>query len=252
MTTKAADFIHLPALTPEALESIKLLPGQHKRRSEGVCATEAIAWLAGEPHSDVPRCLCPTLGSVLRDWNDRMETQDRNRILKPLLPKLLGSNHGQHIAAERGHYIADWLVHHYIPAWLNLGGINETAEELRNMPTVTPHITEDQASRIRRAVLDANRQVAAQLAATRGTPPSGPIPSTPEHDTVRTSGYWSFRHAGRPHKPTELFAPQQALEAARYAGADMAEADRQFQKDAEELLDTLLRMWPSPETGSNN
>ena len=93
MTTKT-DVLHLRELTPEALENIDLLPGKHALRSQGLCATEAAAWLAGEPHSDSPKCLCPTIASVLRDWNDRLVTPDRNRILKPLLPKLLGSNQG--------------------------------------------------------------------------------------------------------------------------------------------------------------
>ena len=70
---------------------------------------------------------------------------------------------------------------------------------------------------------------------------------SPQHDNVRTSGYWSFLHASRPDKLTEHFALQQAVESARYAGTDMAQANRMFQQNAEELLENLVQMWPSKE-----
>jgi hypothetical protein len=33
-----------------------LKQGSHTAREYGMCAMEAVAWLAGEPHSDTPTC----------------------------------------------------------------------------------------------------------------------------------------------------------------------------------------------------
>lgn len=71
---------------------LRLGPGPHKSPDRGVCAAEATAFLAGEPHSDHPDCLCPILGEVLRWVNDRMAEEDRAELV-PLLPLLVGTRH---------------------------------------------------------------------------------------------------------------------------------------------------------------
>ena len=68
--------------------TIRLDPGPHRTPDRGVCAAEATAFLAGEPHSDHPECLCPILGEVLRWMNDRMPEEVRPQLLS-LLPLLV-------------------------------------------------------------------------------------------------------------------------------------------------------------------
>jgi hypothetical protein len=74
------------------LEGILLKSGAHSRREDGVCALEAVAWLAGEPHSDHPQCACPVIGAFLRSWNDSLPDEAvRTALLRPLLPLLIGT-----------------------------------------------------------------------------------------------------------------------------------------------------------------
>lgn len=70
--------------------TIRLDPGSHRTPDRGVCAAEATAFLAGEPHTDHPKCLCPILGETLRWVNEPMAADDRD-LLVPLLPLLVGT-----------------------------------------------------------------------------------------------------------------------------------------------------------------
>jgi hypothetical protein len=38
--------------------------GSHDRREDGMCLMEAVAFLAGERHSDRPVCACPVLSRL--------------------------------------------------------------------------------------------------------------------------------------------------------------------------------------------
>ncbi len=65
---------------------------------------ELVAFIAGEPHSDRPKCACP----VLRDYgvrlNDRMSDDVRNDLLHPLVPMMLNTRSSDHEQA-RAEYI---------------------------------------------------------------------------------------------------------------------------------------------------
>jgi hypothetical protein len=74
-----------------AIEDLVLKEGGHESREEGVCLLEAVAWVAGEPHSDHPVCVCPVLAEFGRSWNDTLNEADRNRLLKPLIPLFVGT-----------------------------------------------------------------------------------------------------------------------------------------------------------------
>lgn len=43
------------------LEKVTLREGAHGSREEGMCVMEAVAWFAGEPHSDSPDCASPII-----------------------------------------------------------------------------------------------------------------------------------------------------------------------------------------------
>lgn len=75
--------VYQSALPPLGFFGIDLRRGAHTSREQGVCAMEAAAWLAGEPHSDQPQCACPVIAAFVIAWNDALPTdEDRNRILK--------------------------------------------------------------------------------------------------------------------------------------------------------------------------
>ena len=103
------------------LEGIVLKSGVHASRDAGVCAMEALAWIAGEPHSDHPRCACPVIGAFMRSWNDSLpDDETRTRILRPLLPLLVGSRSTKAVELQRSYLAVDWLARDCAPAWLSL------------------------------------------------------------------------------------------------------------------------------------
>src|SRR5579884_3524199 len=81
-------------LTAEQLaliERVHLDEGTHANFEAGVCAMELVSYLAGEPFSDHPQCVCPVLGAFVRSWNDALPDDERDALLKPLLPRLIGT-----------------------------------------------------------------------------------------------------------------------------------------------------------------
>ncbi|MDP9133595.1 MAG: hypothetical protein M3N56_02075 [Actinomycetota bacterium] len=51
---------------------------------------EWVALIAGEAHSDHPRCASPVLGAFARAWNDALDDHDRQR-LRPALARVIGT-----------------------------------------------------------------------------------------------------------------------------------------------------------------
>src|SRR6266566_1323819 len=90
-------------LSVSDLERISLSEGGHNDRSSGVCAMEAAAWLAGRTHSDSPVCVSRVITAFMRSWNDSLrEDEDRNRLLRPLLPMILGTVSDDAMEIRRG------------------------------------------------------------------------------------------------------------------------------------------------------
>ena len=73
------------------LETISLKSGSHKNLDEGVCFMEAASYIAGNPFSDHPPCVCPVIGAFMRSWNDSLPDGDRDRLLKDLIPVVIGT-----------------------------------------------------------------------------------------------------------------------------------------------------------------
>ena len=127
----------------EEFGRLRLENGSHQGPDEGVCLMEAVAWLAREPHSDEPKCVCPVLGAFGRDLNDRLDVERRGR-LKPLIPALVGTaSDGQ--AEARGFMAMDWIVRTYTPAWLRLARLDTDAEGLESLPEIVNMETLDAA-----------------------------------------------------------------------------------------------------------
>ena len=92
------------------LETITLKSGKHDAWESGACLLEAVAYVAGEPFSDHPECVCPVLGAFGRAWNDALGEEARNRILKPFIPKLIGTRSTPDVQDRRAFMAADWAV----------------------------------------------------------------------------------------------------------------------------------------------
>lgn len=101
------------------IEQHPLRRGAHTTRTDGMCAMEMVAWLAGEPHSDEPRCACPVIAAFVRACNDTLHDDARNRYLRPLVPQLVNTRGSAADERARGLLVCDALVRTFVPAWLS-------------------------------------------------------------------------------------------------------------------------------------
>ena len=119
------------------LDTITLDVGAHETFERGHCAMEVVAWLAGEPHTDRPACVCPVIGEFVRSWNDGLPDDDRNRLLKPLLPRLAGTAASADVQDRRAFLQVDWAVRVFAPAWLRRAELHDDADSLANLPELS-------------------------------------------------------------------------------------------------------------------
>jgi hypothetical protein len=111
--------------------------GNHHDASEGMCVMEAVSYVAGEPWSDSPQCASPVIAAFLRSWNDSLDTETRNRLLKPLIPKLVSSAASPAVEERRSYMAFDWLVRVFTPQWLGLvPSLHEHAKALREAEAI--------------------------------------------------------------------------------------------------------------------
>lgn len=95
---------------------MRIEKGSHKKREHGMCAMEAVAWIAGEKHSDHPRCVCPVIRNFVRAWNDGIDdTEERTRIMIPLIPMMIGTYNGK--VQLRSEMIEEWLLKDFYRLW---------------------------------------------------------------------------------------------------------------------------------------
>lgn len=89
------------------MKDVTLTRGQHRSRHEGMCAMEFAAYLAGERHSDSPRCVDPVLRGLLIGINDGVNDEQRQR-LRPYIARALGTA-TDGVRYRRG-MIKGWMV----------------------------------------------------------------------------------------------------------------------------------------------
>ena len=115
--------------------------GSHKTREAGMCVMEAVAYLAGEPHSDHPRCACPVITQLAIWVNDSCSDQLRQELLRDLPWRIVGTKASQAIERERGYMAADWSVRVVAPFALRAAGLAAEAETLEGLPPITSRST---------------------------------------------------------------------------------------------------------------
>ena len=100
-----------------------------------MCAMEAVAFVAGELWSDHPECACPVIGAFMRAWNDGLtDDAERTALLRPLVPKLVGTRGSKAIEQRRATMAADWLIRTHTVAWLRLTKFDKQADALASLP----------------------------------------------------------------------------------------------------------------------
>lgn len=116
------------------LENITLDRGPHPDFESGHCATEVVAWLAGEGHTDAPSCASRVLRNYTIHLNDRWSDEQRQR-LKPYLPRMVGTgDDGKDAARQR---IALAHLNEWAAEWVDLADIDPTAVASATTPRET-------------------------------------------------------------------------------------------------------------------
>ncbi len=131
------------------LDTINLKPGRHDSGDE-MCAMEAAAYIAGEPLSDHPQCVCPVIASFIRSWNDGLPNDEtRTRLLIPLVKLVIGSRSTPEIENRRTWMILDWLIRTSTPMSLDLVvSLQPHAAQLRALPEITDDTVSEANSRV--------------------------------------------------------------------------------------------------------
>jgi len=141
------------------LGTLTLAHGDHEDRSNGLCLMEAVAWWAGEDHTDHPACVSPVLGQFGRNLNDLLPDA-RRQELRQFIPQLAGTA-GDGLDERRGYLALDWLVRTYLPAFLALvPSLAEHVTAVRELPPVSDLSTARRAGPVVHAARDAARDAA--------------------------------------------------------------------------------------------
>jgi hypothetical protein len=95
-------------MTPVTHQTIKLGKGKHRSPDEGACVMELASMLAGEPFSDHPVSVCPVIGSLLRAYNDSIDSE-RRQDLYAYAAKVVGSRATGHVQNARAARVKAWV-----------------------------------------------------------------------------------------------------------------------------------------------
>ena len=113
-------------------------------------------------HDLIDVSVCPILGAFVRAWNDGLPVADRNRLLKPLLPRLIGTRGSDALAERRSLMATDWHLRVHTPAWLRSGKLASAAAALEALPEIT---ASSQIQAYHTPIKAARREAAVVLAA---------------------------------------------------------------------------------------
>jgi hypothetical protein len=145
------------------LDLIHLGKGRHKSAANGMGTMEAVAWLAGERHSDRPDCTCPVIAAYVRPISDWADDEQRQQ-LRAFLPRLIGSRSADHVV-RRAEFLAHQTVTVFLPLMYDELKQPEIAAALRALPpAATPVQFRDSIRSARRsffAAADASADAAA-------------------------------------------------------------------------------------------
>jgi hypothetical protein len=112
------------------LDAIRLGSGSHQPPAAGkppaeLCINELVAYMAGEPWSDQPKCVSPVLRNFALRLNDSLPDEPRQR-LKPLWSLMVGTADDGH-DEQRRELASQWLMREVMPRWLRIANLEELA-----------------------------------------------------------------------------------------------------------------------------
>ena len=121
------------------LHDLHLDHGAHSTPADGMCVMEAVAWITGSDFNDTPDCVSPVIRAFAISWNDGLNDEERNRLLKPLMLDMIGTNTG--VDEDLAWMATDWLVRVQAPVWLRLVGLTDQADQLAGLQPLNADTT---------------------------------------------------------------------------------------------------------------
>ncbi|HSY50425.1 MAG TPA: hypothetical protein VLC46_16555 [Thermoanaerobaculia bacterium] len=97
------------------LNEVSLKQGGHSSPDDGMCVMEAVAYIAGEPHSDHPACASPVITSLAIALNDAMQSDAEREALKPVAFRIVGTRASGDVEFTRACRVVDWYVREVLP-----------------------------------------------------------------------------------------------------------------------------------------
>jgi len=178
------------------LDALVLAKGSHDDREQGVCLMEAVAWFAGQEHTDHPPCVSPVLAAFGRSWNDALP-DDQRHILKPFIPLLPGTAGDGHELA-RSYLAVDWLAREHAPAFLALTpALIPHADALRALSPLRDARAVQAAKPALAAAQDAARDAARAAAWAAAGDAAWAAARDTARDTARDAAWDAARDAAR-------------------------------------------------------
>jgi len=101
---------------------------------------EAVACVAGEPHSYRPKCASPVIGDFLDTLEFCSNAEERQK-LKRFIPKLIGTAASDAVELRRSWMALDWTVRVLAPAWLRLADFDAEADALEALAEIDGILT---------------------------------------------------------------------------------------------------------------
>lgn len=120
--------------------------GSHKSREDGLCVMEAVAYVAGEPHSDHPECADPVITRLAIWLNDSCGDSLRQELLQGLPFRIVGTKATPEIECRRAFMAADWAVRFVAPVALRAANMESIATKLEGLGEVNGSASDSAAS----------------------------------------------------------------------------------------------------------
>jgi hypothetical protein len=92
-------------------QTVRLEKGRHRSPGSGMCVMELASVLAGERFSDHPRSVCPVIASLLRTYNDLVDSERRQRLI-PYAAAVVGTRGDRDLRNRRAAHCAAWAIEH--------------------------------------------------------------------------------------------------------------------------------------------
>lgn len=112
----------------ELPDEFRLGVGSHKAPGKRMCTMEAVAWIAGLPHSAAPDSASPIIAIFVQALNDRMD-EERRQHLRRYVSRLIDTCDPR-LEPDQARLLASRAIDHFLPAALHDAGHSFFARQL--------------------------------------------------------------------------------------------------------------------------